>query len=372
MEETTWYRRPLPDGQIPYSSAEGRQLFREALASGGMDGGYALWENFHTQAEPAFCSLGTLVVVLNALQIDPGRLWKGPWRWFSEEMLDGCVSLDHVRKHGLTLDELACIARCNGATTEVTHADRSSIDAFRAALTRTATHPEGPFLVAAYSRKVMGQTGEGHFSPIAGWHPSRDLVLILDVARFKYPPHWVPVERLWLAMQAWDAACGEARGWMFVGKGPSPAPVTLRIHPSGKSAFESACGALLARLTSEPPEDAVTAVRLISQALAPVSQSMVSILPASGAPEHQRSIAELIHQLSLTTLYARVAPYSTDPTATALAFYLLPDAVFNALPPDVRSEVRGWVDPAKLSSLASSEVCRMQVQATFMEAGAKK
>jgi Phytochelatin synthase len=32
---------------------------------------------------------------------------------------------------------------------------------------------------------VLGQTGSGHFSPIAGYHAATDSVLILDVARFK-------------------------------------------------------------------------------------------------------------------------------------------------------------------------------------------
>jgi hypothetical protein len=30
--------------------------------------------------EPAFCGLGTLTTVLNALAIDPQRAWKGVWR----------------------------------------------------------------------------------------------------------------------------------------------------------------------------------------------------------------------------------------------------------------------------------------------------
>ena len=55
-----------------------------------------------------------------------------------------------------------------------------------------------------------------HFSPLAAWHPGRDLVLIIDVARFKYPPHWAPVERLFSAMQAVDPTSGTARGWLLV------------------------------------------------------------------------------------------------------------------------------------------------------------
>ena len=34
------------------------------------------------------------------------------------------------------------------------------------------------------------QTGDGHFSPVAGYHAGTDSVLVLDVARFKYPPYW--------------------------------------------------------------------------------------------------------------------------------------------------------------------------------------
>ncbi|MBK6520046.1 MAG: hypothetical protein IPG04_39430 [Polyangiaceae bacterium] len=82
MVTQTFYRRPLPDSAIPFSSAEGRRLFAEALATGGLDGYFALAEQFHTQAEPTFCGLGSLVMALNALAIDPGRLWKGPWRWW--------------------------------------------------------------------------------------------------------------------------------------------------------------------------------------------------------------------------------------------------------------------------------------------------
>jgi hypothetical protein len=113
--ENTLYRRPLPQGAIAFSSPEGREVFAEALASGGLDGYFLLAEQFHTQADPAFCGLGSLVVALNALAIDPGRLWKGPWRWFSEDLLDArpgerrdepnCVVV------GLTTASCSCVWR---------------------------------------------------------------------------------------------------------------------------------------------------------------------------------------------------------------------------------------------------------------------
>jgi len=152
------------------------------------------------------CGLGSLVVALNALGIDPGRLWKGPWRWFSEELLDCCVPLAEVQNRGLDVEELACLARCNGADVELSRGDATNLAAFRAALAAAATG-EG-VLVVSYDRSQLGQTGSGHFSPVGGYHGTRDLALILDVARFKYPPHWVSVERLWEATHPVDPATG--------------------------------------------------------------------------------------------------------------------------------------------------------------------
>jgi len=133
--EHTLYRRPLPPDTIAFSSAEGRQLFAEALARGGLEGYFPLAEQFHTQSDPAFCGLGSLVVALNALAIDPGRLWKGPWRWFAEDLLDCCVPLAQVRERGLDLDELSCLARCNGAAVELVRASAEPVNLANATLT---------------------------------------------------------------------------------------------------------------------------------------------------------------------------------------------------------------------------------------------
>jgi Phytochelatin synthase len=69
----TQYRRTLPSDAIAFSSSERRRLFAEASATGGLDGYFQLAEQFHTQSDPAFCGLGSLVVALNALAIDPER-----------------------------------------------------------------------------------------------------------------------------------------------------------------------------------------------------------------------------------------------------------------------------------------------------------
>lgn len=62
----------------------------------------------------------------------------------------------------------------------------------------------GFYTVVNYGRKGLGQTGDGHFSPIAGYNAKRDMILLLDIARFKYPPHWVSSRQLFDAMRLAD------------------------------------------------------------------------------------------------------------------------------------------------------------------------
>jgi Phytochelatin synthase len=81
--------------------------------------------------------------------------------------------------------------------------------------------------VANFSRKVLGQTGDGHFSPIGGYHKDRDLVLIMDVARFKYPPFWVPLEMLWASMAVDDETTKSPRGYFILSTWTSVAAADL-------------------------------------------------------------------------------------------------------------------------------------------------
>ena len=209
-----FYQRPLPDSCVAFASERGQQIFARALAEGHMRRFFALVAQFQTQDEPAFCGLGSLAMALNTLSIDPGRVWKGVWRWYHEEMLDCCKDLEEVKTEGITLDEFQCLARCNGCHATVTRAaDRrpASIEQFRQTVAETCAG-EQSVLVCSYSRKTLGQTGSGHFSPVGGYSKIEDLVLLLDVARFKYPPHWVSLKLLWEAMTAVDAATGQPRG----------------------------------------------------------------------------------------------------------------------------------------------------------------
>ena len=218
----TFYRRQLPSTTISFSSPEGREVFASAMANGGTHSFFPLIEQLQTQPEPAYCGLTTLVIILNALAVDPRRLWKGPWRWYEESMLNCCVDLEEVKKTGITFATFACLAKCQGIDVEAVHGTNSTLDEFRSVVKETCTAPSSiqtqptSFLVVSYTRKVIGQTGTGHFSPIGAYDEASDHVLVLDTARFKYGPHWVPLPLLFEALLPLDPDTGKSRGYMIL------------------------------------------------------------------------------------------------------------------------------------------------------------
>lgn len=353
----TLYRRPMPEGAVPFASDEGRALFAEALARGGLDGYFRLAEQFHTQSDPSFCGLGSLVVALNALAIDPGRLWKGPWRWFAEELLDCCVSLDGVRARGLTLDELACLARCNGADVSLVRADTCDVSAFRAAVQQSCRG--GAVLIAAYDRATLGQTGSGHYSPIGGYHPDRDLVLILDVARFKYPPHWVALEQLHRALLPRDPATGRARGYLQLTRSKRTMSVGFSLRCD-----DIDLGRLVQRRSEVERELARTAdLTSAAQTLAALARHVEQRTPE--VADHARALASARAELRLMPLFATVRAAVEEPHAEVAALLLLASRAL--LPDAVRAQLPD-VLPAALTSEIAQLADQLDALRTYGEA----
>ncbi|XP_051143617.1 glutathione gamma-glutamylcysteinyltransferase 1-like isoform X2 [Andrographis paniculata] len=141
----------------------------------------------------------------------------GPWRWFDENMLDCCEPLEKVKDKGISFGKVVCLAHCAGANVKAFRANQSSLDDFRKFILACSSSDDC-HVISSYHRGAFNQTGTGHFSPIGGYHAEKDMALILDVARFKYPPHWVPVGLLWEAMNTIDESTGLHRGFMLVSR----------------------------------------------------------------------------------------------------------------------------------------------------------
>jgi len=250
-QQPSFYQRKLPETCVAFASFEGKKIFKSALEHHGLKSFYNLIEQHHTQTEPAFCGVSTLVLVLNALAVDPGQHWKGPWRWYEEKMLNCCVDLEEIKQTGITLQDFQCLSFCQGLSVDLHYCDEtSSLDQFREAVERACLEKEVPgdenddpsggattekgksdgkdgknileCLVVSYSRKVLNQTGDGHFSPLAAYDKETDSVLILDTARFKYGAHWTKLPLIYEAMKPIDRTTGKSRGYALLSFVPEP------------------------------------------------------------------------------------------------------------------------------------------------------
>jgi len=118
----------------------------------------------------------------------PSRQWKGPWRWFSEELLDCCKPLEEIRHSGVSLDEVACLARCAGADVALHRPDADSpgdgVERFRAHVIESATRDDAPVLTGAGSPHTPSAGSLGHLTigrtsisalPISRADPTRAL-----------------------------------------------------------------------------------------------------------------------------------------------------------------------------------------------------
>jgi hypothetical protein len=70
-----------------------------------------------------------------------------------------------------------------------------------------------------------GATGHGHFSPIGAYNHEMDAFLIMDVAKYKFPPVWVPSSNLYHGVGSLD----------FCASFQYPEDATMDLHAMGYS-----------------------------------------------------------------------------------------------------------------------------------------
>ena len=77
----------------------------------------------------------------------------------------------------------------------------------------------GQYVIINYLRKAIGQEKGGHISPLAAYDVETDRFLILDVARYKYPPVWVKASELFDSMNTQDSDNeNKTRGFVLISK----------------------------------------------------------------------------------------------------------------------------------------------------------
>jgi hypothetical protein len=210
---------PLPVDLIAFDSAEGEELL---LESQSRDDFWTLSMQFVTQINQAYCGVASMVMVLNSIGIPaPEAPSYAPYRVFTQDnFFDNpatreVLSPDVVAQQGITLDQLGQLVSSYPVEATVYHAADTTLDQFRQLAITNLKQPNN-FILVNYLRAEIGQEKGGHISPLAAYNEESDRFLILDVARYKYPPVWVEAVDLWQAMNTLDSTAGKTRGFIIV------------------------------------------------------------------------------------------------------------------------------------------------------------
>ncbi|MEO7097466.1 MAG: phytochelatin synthase family protein [Polyangiales bacterium] len=224
---------PLPGTLVALDSPEGMRLLDESQAKVDY---VLLSEHFVTQDLQGFCGVASAVMVLNALKVQAPTTAKwDPYRSFNQENVFNEAatkthSADGVSKGGMTIDQLADLLQCHPAKATAVHAKDSSVDAFRAEAAKNLA-TAGDFIIINWDRKGLGMETMGHISPLGAYDAKADKMLIMDVARYKYAPHWVDTKMLFDAMNTDDLSSQNSRGWVTaVPASTAPGPVGAKAR----------------------------------------------------------------------------------------------------------------------------------------------
>lgn len=221
---------PIPAGLVPLDSDDGRAMLLRSKANADF---FALVPTFETQEEQSYCGVAAAVMALNALPVAaPKDRWP-PYRAFTQaNVFDGATkTANDAKRGGFTLDELAAFLQSHPVQAAVKRASESTLEAFRSEAVANLARP-GDVVLVNFLRSKLDQAPNGpiekqvagHWSPIAAYDEVSDRFLMLDVARYKYPPLWIPAAALFDAMNTVDFASGKSRGWLSVSPGPGTVP----------------------------------------------------------------------------------------------------------------------------------------------------
>ena len=212
---------PLPENLINLNSNAGAALLQDSEA---LQSYWPLSIQFVTQKNQAFCGVASIVMVLNALGVPaPTTPEFDPYKTFTQDNVftpatEKVLPQETLRKIGMTLDQIGEFLGTYRVKGDVHHAADSSLEEFR---TLAKDHLGSPnrHVIVNYLRKSIGQEKGGHISPLAAYDADTDRFLLLDVARYKYPPVWISTAELFNAMSTTDSDNqNRTRGFVLISR----------------------------------------------------------------------------------------------------------------------------------------------------------
>jgi glutathione gamma-glutamylcysteinyltransferase len=190
-------------------------------------------------------------------------------------------------------------------------------------------------------------------------------VLVLDVARFKYPPHWVALPRLAAAMRTVDPTTGRSRGWLELRRREGALGVGLSLTCAGCS-WPEVGRRLRVALTTPWPGD--TPLASIAASLVGVTEHCVTCHP--DAADHAAAVETILGTLRRTEAHAiarATAPTPASADATA-ALLLLFARVHPAPTGALATELARIAGEGDRLPLLAAEIDRLAAQSTALRA----
>lgn len=213
----------LPADLVALDTPEGEALLIESAARADY---FRLAGHHTTQETPSACGIASAVTILNALKVPAPLDDKlGAQTFTHGDFFNTCArsvfTPESVAQGGTTLAQLADLLRCHPVRVDVVHGEDTTLDDFRKRLVENLADPTN-FIVVNYLRSEVGQEYTGHHSPLGAYNAAKDRVLVMDVARYKYPPTWVRTEALYKAIRTTDLVSGRSRGYLVVAAAEKP------------------------------------------------------------------------------------------------------------------------------------------------------
>jgi hypothetical protein len=205
---------------VYWDTAEGKILRSRIPADADY---WQLIPSFAVQVTQSYCSVASAVTVLNAMPIKkPVDPTFAPYAYFTQSNfftpdVAKVISPQTVLAIGMTREEMAETLSRQGVSAKSIAGDTFDDQSLRTLLQK-ALGDDGQYVLANYLRTNLGQFGGGHWSVLAAYDAQSDSVLILDVAKYKYPPVWVGIGTLRQAIATIDKTSNKARGLVIVSK----------------------------------------------------------------------------------------------------------------------------------------------------------
>ncbi len=242
------FAKQTPGELVNWSSDEGIARFERAEKVDF----FRLANFFEAQNNKIYCGVASSVIVLNALRVRNGehqarkpladtvlseadrQYIPKPFTPFFDRYTQDNIFTDQakskleilgkpykregsdkeVKDGGLQLAQLQKLLQSHElVVTKKVAGEQHSIDEFRKDL-KTNLASKDDYILVNYTRKVLGQAGGGHISPIGAFDEQSDSILVMDVNSNKADWVWVSVSLLYDAMNTFDTL--ENRGYLLI------------------------------------------------------------------------------------------------------------------------------------------------------------